>query len=524
MNSDVDVAIVGAGHNGLACGAYLACAGLSVLVLEARAVIGGSSATVDALGARINICNCDHVMIRNTPIVEELGLTTLGLDYLDVEPGMVNLMWDGGKPWALFKDVDRTLESISMAYPSQVAAYKRYLEIALPIARIILNLSNEIPTRTAIGRLMAKSSPRAIANLVGWSRRSATDVLRSFFTEDGLCVPAIVNGPASSGASPDSKGTGLAALGYAIRHLVGTSRPTGGSGELAASLRRALERRNGQVRLSSQVVRVLVEGRRAWGVELANGETIKAPIVVSAIDPRSALLSWFTEPPSELLPLMAKARRRRQIDGYESKLDAVVSNLPRFKAYDPRIFQKLGVDEPLVATTYLSGTIEEIRSGYRLMAAGRMTEQLMHFVNVPSVLDSSMRVSGPAGAHVFSLETLYTPLMLADGAWEQSAEPERWLENFATLVEPGFLEGVQRWRVVTPDIYETDFHLPRGVPPAFKVRPLDLILGRDPELIGYRTALDGFYLTGSGTYPGAGVWGASGRNTATAILRNLKAH
>jgi phytoene dehydrogenase-like protein len=182
------------------------------------------------------------------------------------------------------------------------------------------------------------------------------------------------------------------------------------------------------------------------------------------------------------------------------------------------------VAEPLVATTYLSGTIEEIRSGYRLMAAGRMTEQLMHFINVPSVLDPSMRVAGATAAHVFSLETLYTPLVLAYGSWEQSTEPERWLEKFATLVEPGFLEGVQQWRVVTPDIYERDFHLPRGVPPAFKVRPVDLILGRDPELIGYRTALDGFYLTGSGTYPGAGVWGASGRNTATAILRNLKAH
>jgi phytoene dehydrogenase-like protein len=522
VKSDVDAAIVGAGHNGLACGAYLARAGLSVLVLEARSIIGGASATVDALGARFNICNCDHVMVRNTPIVEELGLTTLGLDYLDVEPGMVNLMWDGGKPWALFKDVDRTLESISMAYPSQVEAYKRYLEVAMPIARIVLNLSNEIPTRSAIGRLMAKSPPWALVNLVRWSRRSATDVLRSFFTEEGLCVPAIVNGPASNGASPDSKGTGLGALGYAVRHLVGTSRPRGGSGELAGSLRRALEQHNGQVRLGSQVLRVLVEGRRVWGVELDNGEKIKAPIVVSAIDPRTALLSWFTEPPSELLPLVERARRRRQIDGYESKLDAVVSKLPRFKAYDQRVFQKLGVGEPLVATTYLSGTIEEIRSGYRLMAAGRMTERLMHFINVPSVLDSSMRV-GPAGAHVFSLETLYTPLLLADGVWAHSTEPERWLEKFSTLVEPGFLDGVQRWRVVTPDIYETDFHLPRGVPPAFKVRPLDLVLGRDPELIGYRTELDGFYLTGSGTYPGAGVWGASGRNTATAILRTLDA-
>ena len=139
----------------------------------------------------------------------------------------------------------------------------------------------------------------------------------------------------------------------------------------------------------------------------------------------------------------------------------------------------------------------------------------MFFVNVPSVLDDSLRVDG---AHVLSLETLYTPYSL-QGGWEGSTEPERWLDVFASLVEGSFRDTVLRWRAMTPLSYERDFNLVRGHAPGFGGSPLSAMLGRQPELTRYETPVKGLYLTGAATYPGAGVWGASGRNAATVILR-----
>src|SRR5204863_9377920 len=120
--------------------------------------------------------------------------------------------------------------------------------------------------------------------------------------------------------------------------------------------------------------------------------------------------------------------------------------------------------------------------------------------------------------HVFSLEVLYTPYAFGRG-WRGATESKRWLERFARLVQPGFLDGVQRWRAMTPDRYESEFNLPRGHPPSYAGGPLAAVLGRQPELTRYETPIGGLYLTGAATVPGAGVWGAPGRNAATVILR-----
>ena len=142
-----DVAVVGGGHNGLICAAYLARAGLDVVALETRDEVGGCASTVSALGARVNACNCDHLSIRTTPILEELELSRHGLRYLDVDPGQLSLLWEGGPAWFLFHDVPRTLESLRLSYPGEVESYRRYVEAALPVARLLFELALGVPTR-----------------------------------------------------------------------------------------------------------------------------------------------------------------------------------------------------------------------------------------------------------------------------------------------------------------------------------------------------------------------------------------
>ena len=96
---DYGAIVVGAGHNGLICAAYLAKAGIPTLLVEARSEVGGCASTVDALGARVNICNCDHAVFRTTPVIDELDLGRHGLRYLDAEPAQVQASWDGEAAW-----------------------------------------------------------------------------------------------------------------------------------------------------------------------------------------------------------------------------------------------------------------------------------------------------------------------------------------------------------------------------------------------------------------------------------------
>jgi phytoene dehydrogenase-like protein len=163
-------------------------------------------------------------------------------------------------------------------------------------------------------------------------------------------------------------------------------------------------------------------------------------------------------------------------------------------------------------------TVDGIAHAHRAGMAGRVATRPIFLVNVPSVADPTMRP--PGGGHVFSLEALFTPYAL-QGGWPGSAEPRRWLEAFATKADTGFLDGVTAMRAMTPDVYERDFSLPRGYAQSFAGGPLAALLGRDPELSRYRTPLSGLYLTGAATFPGAGVWGAPGRNAAGVILADL---
>jgi phytoene dehydrogenase-like protein len=121
---------------------------------------------------------------------------------------------------------------------------------------------------------------------------------------------------------------------------------------------------------------------------------------------------------------------------------------------------------------------------------------------------------------VLSLEVLWTPYALR-GGWPGSAEPWSWLERLAELCQPGLLGSVRAWRAMTPPDYEREFALPRGYAPSFPGGVVAALAGRQPELSRYRTPVQGLYLTGAGTFPGAGVWGASGRNAARVVLAAL---
>jgi phytoene dehydrogenase-like protein len=511
---DYDAIVVGAGHNGLVCAAYLAAGGLSTLLVEARDSVGGCASTVPAIGARVNICNCDHTTFRTTPVFDELRLGDHGLRYLDVEPAQLCVSWTGGPAWPVFHDVERTLDGLRLTHPDQVDGYRRFVRAARPVAELVVEAANAPPTRRRLLEGLAERRGRGFATLLRWSRRTSAEVLGEFFTSEAILGPAVASGPAVWGVSPYTPRTGLGALVHAMKHVAQVGRPVGGSGALTDAIRDAFLAAGGTVRCGAPVRALTCEGSRVRGVELTDGALLEAPLVVSSCDPHTTFLSWLANPPAVAHDVVRRWRATPSADGYESKLDAVIGALPHYEAVDVSVADRLGFD-PLVPTTVVAPSLDDLHRAHGAMDDGRVGERPIFFVNIPSVLDPSMRV---ADGHVFSLEVLYTPYA-TPGGWTASTEPERWLELYASLVQPGFIDHVRRWRVMTPESYESDFSMRRGHATSFAGGPLAAFLGRQPELTRYETPIAGLYLTGAATFPGAGVWGASGRNAALRILR-----
>jgi phytoene dehydrogenase-like protein len=512
-----EIVVIGGGHNGLTCAAYLALAGREVMVLEARDEVGGCASTVDAIGARVNICNCDHTMVLASGIVEDLGLAAHGLRYLDVDPVQIAVSWSDAPVFVQWRSVERTIDGLARTGSAEAAAYQRYLREALPAARLMLAVQGSQASIRPMAAAAARRGLRGAATLLRWARMSLLGVLSGFGFPPWLIAAAATNGPAVWGLPPDAPGTGLAALGFAARHLVGVGRPEGGSGALPAALARCVRAHGGQVVTGARAAGVTVSGGRVRSVRVADARHIAADVVINATDPRTLLVDWLDGVPAAAA-LRARWAARPRGEGFESKADAVVGALPV-----PRAVAELDQDALPAAARNVPTTVISPAPAQQVAAAAAARDGLisgtpMLLLNTPSVVDPSMR---PApDAHVLSLEVLWTPYALR-GGWAGSAEPWSWLERLATLCEPGLLDSVRAWRVMTPPDYEREFGLDRGYAPSFPGGVAAALTGQQPELSRYRTPVRGLYLTGAATFPGAGVWGASGRNAARVVLAAL---
>lgn len=512
--TDFDVVVVGAGHNGLVAAAYLAREGLSVLLIEARAHVGGTASTETFAGARVNVCNCDHLAFRTTGIAEELDLAAHGLRYIDVDPPQVNGDWTSGRMWEMHHDLEGTLDSLARAHPAQVRNYRRYADVMVPLARLVTSAAAERPRRIRLASRAASAGPRTVASLLRMSRMSAADVMRRFFDDDAVPAAAMVEGPVVWGVSPETPGTGLGALALALRHVQRVGRPVGGSGALTDALLASFLASGGLLRTCTAVVALQCEGPRVSAVRTSDGAVVTARAVLSACDPRRTLVEWLKDPPHRAGRMVERWRASLPAEGYESKIDAVLGTAPVLSALPPT---SPLAGTPIASTCVIAPSTSELDLGASMLSRGAFMPRMALLANVPTVADPGL---APEGRHVLSLEALYTPYAPTNG-WSR-VEPERWLEQFARWTQPGLLESIIDWRVLTPPDYEAQFHLPKGHATSFAGGPLAAFLGRDKPLTRYETPVEGLWLTGAATFPGAGVWGASGRNAAARIAAALR--
>ena len=237
--TDYDAIVIGAGHNGLVTRrvpgpgrtAHAAGRGPRLRRRHGRRANASPAATV-------NICNCDHITFRTTPVIDELDLAAHGLRYLDVEPSQLNMTWDGG-PTVDELPRPRTARSTSstcLIRPRSTAIGATQGGDA-GRAKMVFEAANEPPSMSGSPRRRCAMRRRGLSTLLRWSRRSAADVMRSFFDTEALRGPALAAGPMVWGISPELPGTGLGALTYAMRHVGDVGRPVGGSGAVPETLR-----------------------------------------------------------------------------------------------------------------------------------------------------------------------------------------------------------------------------------------------------------------------------------------------
>lgn len=516
-----DVVVVGGGHNGLIAAAYLARAGVDTLLVEARDTVGGCASTVSDLGARFNICNCDHTMIRAMPFMEHLDLAGHGLEYIEPAVSMIHAYHDGSDPWVFRHDIDEHLDALGVTHPQWVGPYRRYLDDALDVARLIIENARRPPSARTIVANVARRRGRGTARLLEWSRMSADAVFARYSDDWRLWMPAVSTGPTVWGVHPDTPGTGLAAALYAVRHLIHTGRPIGGSGALTDAVAAAFAAAGGRSITGARVVRLDTAGGTVTGLRLDDGRRISTRRVLAACDPQRVFSDWLDGVPDDVGRGARRQvdawRSRPTHDGYESKIDAVLTGVPepihvrRLRAVLP----SLADVDLLGPTAVISPSPEDLDEAHRRRRDGDVAERPTMLLNIPTAADPAMMTV--PGEHVLSLEVLFTPYT---HDWSTTGEPRRWLDLLDGLCEPGTLR-IDRWRAMTPDRYETEFSMHRGHTPAFSGSPIDTFMARSPELTRHRSALDGLYLSGAATFPGAGVFGAAGRNAAAAVADDI---
>jgi phytoene desaturase len=521
-----DVIVVGGGHNGLTCACYLQKAGLRVLVLERRPIVGGAVCTETMFGGyRMDVGSSAHIMIHLTPVIRELELERFGLEYIDMDPFAFFPLPDGSGAIEFWRDLDKTCASIEKISPRDAEAYRRFVEFWGAINEGVFKVFLKPPTP---GNLVSTMMTGQFNRVEDGSTGGSLDTLRRIFTSYGQLITewfesdamrtALAWLAAQSGPPPDEIGTADFAGWHAMLHRSGAKHPRGGSGMLTQAMQRCFEHHGGELRLDAEVERIVVEGGKVRGVRLRSGEFFAARSVVSNAHVQTTLLKLVG---ADKLPgdLAARVERVRVGNGFGMTIRCAADALPDYIAAPSG-----GRPHPSHhGLQLLCPSLEYLNRAYEDFRRGVPAQQPAVIAMTFSAIDPDV---APSGKHTLFLWAQYHPYELSNGEdWDSIAEREAdKLLDVVYRYAPNMRGAVTNRYIQTPLELERKLGLLRGnvmhvemsFDQMFCFRPL-------PELSAYKVPqIGGLYLTGASTHPGGGVFAASGYNTAGVVLRDLR--
>jgi phytoene dehydrogenase-like protein len=520
-----DVVIVGGGHNGLACATYLAKAGLDVLVLERRAVVGGAAVTEEPWpGYRVSTASY-VVSLMPDRIVDELELKRFGYEVSIIAPDYF-VPFPDGTSLTLWGDMARDVENIARLSRKDAEAYVGFDRYFERVARLLKDLLYVVPPNLSLRDLPAwavtvgrfrRWTGRDVAEMVRLFTMSAADFLDEWFEDErvkgALATQAIIG----AWCGPMTPGSAYVLMHHWIGEIDGHFGAwgwvKGGMGGVSEAMRRAAQEAGAQIRTGAGVQRIAIVGSgRAVGVELEDGTLVRAKRVVSNAHPTTTYLDLVG--PDRLPDEVVRDIRRFRSRSGSVKVHLAVSELPTFPSWD----QDGSPHRGLVAT---SPSMEYLERAFDDAKYGRASEHPYTEIVFPTAHEPEL---APEGKHLVIGFSQYGPYALRDGSWETEREAYgmRVIAEFERHA-PGFVDSVERMEVLAPADIERRFGLLGGNIMQGELTPDQMFSFRPiPGYGDYRTPIEGLYLCGGGTHPGGGVMGIPGRNASTVVLKDAR--
>jgi len=526
-----DVAIIGAGHNGLTAAAYLAKAGLSVVALERRERVGGAAVTEEFHPGFRNSLASYTVSLLNPRVIADLDLPAHGLRI--VERPVANF-WPIDEQRGLVMPFgrearQRAIAEFSPADAARLPAYEDALDRAANVLRdlVLLTPPNvgggilELIKGAGVGRRFIGLSVDDKRLLLDLFTKSAADFLSGWFESDIVKAAFAFDGIVGSYAAPSTPGTAYVLLHHCFGEVNGKpgvwGHAIGGMGAISEAMAAAARAAGAEIRTEAGVARVIVEGGRATGVELASGERIAARVVAANVSPKLLFRDMLGE--GDVEPELRRRMLGIKTGSGTFRMNVALSELPDFTCRPGK------TAEPHHGAGIVIGpSLDYLERAYLDARLTGWSQSPVVEMLIPSTLDSTL---APPGQHVASLFVQHVaPQLPAGRTWADPGEREAFADVVIATVTrhaPNFKDAVIARQSLSPLDLETRlglvdgdiFHGQLGLDQLFSARP---VLG----YANYRLGLPGLYVCGSGAHPGGGVTGLPGRNAAREIVKDLK--
>ncbi len=521
-----DAIVIGAGHNGLTNAAYLAKAGLKVLVVEKNPWIGGASVS-RSLYPGWTYSNCSYVCSLFRPeLYRDLELARHGLQVIPYEGGITFMR--NGDYFGNYADEERHHREIARHSRRDADAYQRFAADVTRQTRLIRPLLMRTPPDPTSFR------PRDLMELVYllktfwdlgedvlydtirfWTM-SIGDFLDEYFESDVVKAHLAGSGIIGTALGVYSPGTAYVLLHHYMGDVDGSigswGFARGGMGAIADALSGAFQAFGGEIKVAAGVDKILVAGRRVKGVVLENGDEHYADIVVSNLDPKRTFLNIMDE--RDLPEDLVRKARNFKIRGSSGKLNISLDGMPTFHAM-PRGHELLKADFHFI------DSMERMEKAYDDWKNGTWSKDPYLDTLIPTQVDPTM---APPGKQMMSVFVQYCPPQVDGQDWtdEQRDQFGQTVIDQIAEYSPDFKDLILHAEVRTPRELENEVGLTEGNIFQGELTMDQLLFNRPfPGYAQYRGPVKGMYMSGSGTHPGGGVMGAPGANSAREILRDL---
>ena len=524
--TNYDAIVVGAGHNGLTNAAYLARAGLKVLVLERNPWIGGAAVSREIEKGWM-YSNCSYVCSLLRPeLFRDLELARHGLQVVPYGGGAT--ITSTGDILGNYTDHDVQRREFARHNARDADAYQRYSTDVIRQCKFIRPLLLRTPPDPTsfkprdirellfLGRQFAKFGEQFIYDTLRFYTMSIADFLGEYFDSDLIKAHLSGSGISGSAMGVHSPGTAYVLLHHYMGDVDGSigawGFARGGMGAVSNAIASSFKSHGGEIITDAPVERVIVRGGRVAAVTTANGNEYRARIVVSNLDPKRTFTKLFDA--GDLKPEFIERARNFKIRGSSGKLNIALDGLPEFTA--------LGRDNPLrFGDLHFLDSLEKMERAYDDWKNGTWSKEPYLDLLIPSMTDPTM---APPGKHFMSVFVQYVPPKIRGRDWTDQ-DRDGFRDTVLDMIgrySPNFRSLVRHVEVRTPRELENEVGLTEGNIFQGELTMDQLLFNRPfPCYAQYRGPMKGFYMCGSGTHPGGGVMAAPGANAAREILLDL---